>query len=302
MPQRARSGRLFVLGNAGLDIGLDLPGLPQPGETLLGRAAGRAPGGKGLNQAVVAARAALVPVLFFSPIGDDPDGQHVLRALASEPFAALELPVLAAPTDLSILMVLPGGENAIVSAGDCAHALPPAAATAFAARCAPGDWLLLQGNLLPPVTAAAIAAARARGARIMLNTAPVTADMAALLTLCDLVVANSAEAEQLAPGGAIHAAPDGVAIVTLGAEGCRVTRHGTAVNHPAHAVQVRDTTGAGDTFCGLLAAALAAGHTMDPAIAAAQAAAALTVTRPGAFPSLPTVTELHRILASPPRL
>ena len=93
--------RLFVLGNAGLDIGLDLPGLPQPGETLVGRAAGRAPGGKGLNQAVVAARTGLLPVHFHAPIGDDPEGEHVARALALEPFARLELPVLAAPTDRS---------------------------------------------------------------------------------------------------------------------------------------------------------------------------------------------------------
>ena len=287
--------RVFVLGNAGLDIGLDLPGLPQPGETLLGRAAGRAPGGKGLNQAVVAARAALVPVLFFAPIGHDPEGQHVVRAMALEPFATLELPVLAAPTDLSILMVLPGGENAIVSAGDCAHALPLDAAAGFAGRCDPGDWLLLQGNLLPAVTAAAIAVARARGARIMLNTAPVTADMIALPPLCDLVVANAAEAEQLAPGGAIQSG--GVIIVTLGAEGCRVIRDHSTVHHPAHAVRVRDTTGAGDTFCGVLAAALAAGRPMEWAVAAAQAAAALTVTRPGAFPSLPTAVELQRIFA-----
>ena len=283
--------RLFVLGNAGLDIGLDLPGLPEPGETLVGRAAGRALGGKGLNQAVVAARAGLVPVLFRAPLGDDPEGQHVARALAAEPFATLELPVLAAPTDLSILMVLPGGENAIVSAGDCAYALPPEDAAAFAARCEAGDWLLLQGNLLPPVTAAAITAARARGARVMLNTAPVTAGMAALLPLCHLVVANVAEAAQL--GGTA----EGITIITLGAAGCRVIDDGGVTQHPAEAVTARDTTGAGDTFCGVLAAALTAGRPLDPAIAAAQRAAALTVTRPGAFPSLPTAAELRLLLA-----
>ena len=286
--------RLFILGNAGLDIGLDLPGLPQPGETMLGRAGGRAPGGKGLNQAVVAARAGLVPVLFRAPLGYDPEGQHVARSLAAEPFAKLELPLLDAPTDLSVLLVLPGGENAIVSAGDCAHALLPGDAATFAARCEPDDWLLLQGNLLPPVTAAAITTARAREARVAFNAAPVAAGMPALLPLCHLVVANAAEAAQL---GTIHTAQGGIAIVTLGAAGCRVTIDGRATHHDAETVVARDTTGAGDTFCGILAAALAAGYPLDPAIAAAQRAAALTVTRLGAFPSLPTAAELRRLLA-----
>lgn len=289
--------RLFVLGNAGLDIGLDLPGLPQPGETLVGRAAGRAPGGKGLNQAVVAARTGLVPVLFRAPVGADPEGEHVARALARELFASLELPVLAAPTDLSVLMVLPGGENAIVSAGDCAYALTTDDATEFAARCDAGDWLLLQGNLLPAVTAAAIGAARVRGARIMLNTAPVSAGMGSLLPLCDLVVANAAEAEHLAQGGAIHPAKGGIVIVTLGAEGCRVTGKDGVTRFAAPTVVAQDTTGAGDTFCGVLAAALVAGRAIESAIAAAQAAAALTVTRPGAFASLPTADELQRLVA-----
>lgn len=289
--------RLFVLGNAGLDIGLDLPGLPQPGETLVGRAGGRAPGGKGLNQAVVAARSGLVPVLFRAPVGADPEGEHVARALTREPFASLELPVLTAPTDLSVLMVLPGGENAIVSAGDCAYALTAADAVEFAGRGGAGDWLLLQGNLLPAVTAAAIGAAKVRGARVMLNTAPVSAGMASLLPLCDLVVANAAEAKHLARDGAFHPVEGGIVIVTLGAEGCRVTRGDGVTQFPAPIVAARDTTGAGDTFCGVLAATLVAARAIEPAIAAAQAAAALTVTRPGAFVSLPTADELQRLLA-----
>ena len=152
--------RLLVLGNAGLDIGLRLPRTPEAGETLVGVAGGRAPGGKGLNQAAVAARTGLVPVLFQAPVGDDAEGREVARHAAREPFAALAMPVLPAPTDVSILLLLPGGENSIVSAGDCAFALSPADAAAFAEQSDSGDWLLLQGNLLPDTTAAAIAAAQ----------------------------------------------------------------------------------------------------------------------------------------------
>ena len=293
--------RLLVLGNAGLDIGIDLPAVPQPGETLLGRAGPRAPGGKGLNQAVVAARAGLVPVLFYAPVGDDEAGRAIAQSLASEPFAELDLSIRPAPTDLSILMVLPGGENAIVTAGDCAHALTPDDAAAFTGRCDAGDWLLLQGNLRDSVTAAAIHAARARGGCILLNTAPVTAGMTALLPLCDVVVANASEARQLVlagedPVAALRAASAGIAIVTLGAEGCVVDTGLGPEPYPAPLIDTVDTTGAGDTFCGVLAAALASGRSLAAAINAAQRAAALTVTRYGVASALPTATELHDLL------
>ena len=294
--------RLLVLGNAGLDIGLDLPALPRPGETLLGRSGPRAPGGKGLNQAVVAARAGLVPVLFHAPVGDDEAGRAIARALAPEPFTVLDLSILPVPTDLSILMVLSDGENAIVTAGDCAHALTPADAAAFAGGCDAGDWLLLQGNLRDTVTAAAIHAARARGGCVLLNTAPVTAGLVALLPLCDVVVANASEARQLVSDGedpvtALRAASAGIAIVTLGTDGCVVDTGLGPEPHLAPLTDAVDTTGAGDTFCGVLAAALAAGWALVAAIDAAQRAAALTVTRPGVAAALPTATELRHLLA-----
>ncbi len=293
--------RLLVLGNAGLDIGLRLPRVPKPGETLVGGAGGRAPGGKGLNQATVAARTKLAPVLFRAPIGDDVEGREVARLAAAEPFAGLELPILAAPTDSSILMVLPDGENSICSAGDCAFGLAPEDAAAFAARCEPGDWLLLQGNLLPQVTAAATAAARARGGRVAFNAAPVSDGTAALLPGLDLIIANAGEAHALIGDGgvpALHAATGGIAIVTLGAQGCEVADGETVRHHPAPAVDVVDTTGAGDAFCGVLLAAMAAGWPLGCAVGAAQRAAALTVTRPGAFAALPVSIELRALLAT----
>lgn len=293
--------RLLVLGNAGLDIGLHLPRVPRPGETLVGAAGGRAPGGKGLNQATVAARAALGPVLFLAPVGDDVEGREVARLAAAEPFAALELPVLAAPTDISILMVMPDGENSICSAGDCAFALSAAEAAAFAARCEPGDWLLLGGNLLPEVTAAAVAAARTRQGRVAFNAAPVADGTAGLLRGLDVVIANAVEADALVGDGgasALHAATGGIAIVTLGALGCEVAEGGTVEHHPATAVEVTDTTGAGDAFCGVLLATMAAGWPLPRAIDAAQRAAALTVSRPGAFAALPVSVELRALLAA----
>jgi ribokinase len=108
-------GRVLVLGNAGLDLGLRLPRLPRPGETLPGRDATRTPGAKGLNQAVAAARAGAT-VLFAAPLGQDPQGEEIAAWLAGEGLAGLHLPRLPHPTDFSVLL-LPGGENSITGAG-----------------------------------------------------------------------------------------------------------------------------------------------------------------------------------------
>lgn len=288
--------RVLVLGNAGIDLGVRLPRLPVAGETLPGVGAGRAPGGKGLNQAVVAARAGAA-VHLLAPLGTDAAADEIAVALAAEGFAGLDLPRLPHATDFSVLMVLPGGENCITGAGPCAAAFSVEPAAAFAAKARPGDLLLVQGNLSQEATAAALAAAQ--GARTLLNPAPLWWDPAPLLPLCRIVVANRGEAETLSgeadPARAaawLRAAGVGLAIVTLGAEGCLAMDGAGLRRWPAQPVDVVDTTGCGDTVCGVLAAGLAAGMSLDAAIPWAQRAAAKTASRPGAFAALPTADEL----------
>lgn len=290
------AGRLLVLGNAGLDISLPLPRLPLAGETLVGGARGSAPGGKGLNQAVVAARTGAVPVGFLAPLGSDAEADLVEARLRQEGFAILELPRQAGPTDLSVLLVSPGGENCIVTSGACASGLADAEAARFGAGVRQGEWLLLQGNLTASATLAAMQAAQGH---VMLNTAPLLWDPAPMLPLCAVAVANAVEARQLtgqeglAAASALRAAGAGWAIVTLGAAGCAVAGPDGVRQHPAPVVQAVDSSGAGDAFCGVLAALLASGRPMDHAIAAAQRAAALAVTRRGAFAALPAAAELR---------
>jgi ribokinase len=283
-----------VLGNAGLDLRIELPRLPLPGETLLGANSSRAPGGKGLNQAVAAARAGARTYL-LAPLGDDAMGAEVAATLASEGLAGLCLPRLPHPTDYSVLMVLPGGENSITGAGPCAAALPPETAARFAAAAGPGDLVLLQGNFTAETTLAALAAATARGAHTLFNPAPLWWPARPLLAHCHIVVANRGEAETLAGSPdptALRALGPRIAIVTLGAEGCLVDDGTGLRHHPATPTTAIDTTGCGDTFCGVLAARLAQGQPLDSAIAAAQHAAALTATRPGAYAALPRAGEL----------
>ena len=292
------TGTVFVLGNAGMDVSLALAHLARPGETAVASAGARAPGGKGLNQAVAAARAG-AHVRFCAPVGKDTEAEFVAQTLAAEPLARLRLLRRAEPTDISIVMVAADGENSIVSLCRCADTLDEAEATAFAGKAAPADWLLMQGNLTAATTLAALRAARGP---VMLNAAPLRWPVSPMLPFCAVAVVNRGEAEAITGLAAaddaalrMRAQGCGAAVVTLGAEGC-VWADADGLHHlPAAAVRAVDTTGAGDTFCGVLAARLASGRALPDALAAAQRAAALSVTRFGAYAALPTVAELHRL-------
>jgi ribokinase len=290
-------GRVLVLGNAGLDLTLLMPRLPGRGETLLGNSPSRAPGGKGLNQAVAAVRTG-AQTMFCAPVGADAQGEEIAVALAGESFAGLEMLRLPYATDFSLLMVLPDGENSIVSAGSCAVVFTPAMAETFAATAEPGDVLVLQGNFTAAATRAALIAASSRGATTLLNPAPLWWDVPPLLPFCSIVVVNRGEAEAITG----HPEPEQAAavlcengassaIVTLGAEGCLTYGNGEFSRYPSTPVDAVDTTGCGDTFCGVLAAMLATGQSRGAAVRLAQTAAALTATRFGAFAALPSRAE-----------
>lgn len=284
---------LVVIGNAGLDLRLSVPRLPMAGETLVGSAVPRAPGGKGLNQAVVAARCG-AQVRFCAPLGNEESEAHEIeRHLSAEGFAGLILPRLPHPTDFSLLMVLPNGENSIVSTSACSLALTRAQAEVALQDLGEGDVVLLQGNLSLDTTGFILAAARQRRASTIFNPAPFWPGAEKLVGRCSLVIANRIEAEALGP----FIADAGSAIVTLGAGGCTLIEHGRRRSFPAEPITAIDTTGCGDTFCGVMAAALTQGLPMEKAIGAAQRAAALTATRAGAFEALPSRDELRMLLA-----
>ncbi|MBL6653255.1 MAG: ribokinase [Reyranella sp.] len=288
------TGRVVVIGNAGLDLALNVPRLPLPGETLIGRDGTRAPGGKGFNQAVVAARCG-ASVRFCAPLGHDKaQADEVERHLAGEGIAELILPRLPHATDFSLLMVLPNGENSIVSTSACSLALSKADALLALEGVGAGDVVLVQGNLALDTTAFVLDTARREGAMTVFNPAPFWPGAEKLIGRSSLVIANRVEAEQL--GGAMGDAK--AAIVTLGAEGCVLIEGERRRSFAAERVTAIDTTGCGDAFCGVMAAALARGLTTEVAIAAAQMAAALTATRAGAFAALPSSAQLRTVLSS----
>jgi ribokinase len=294
--------RVLVLGNAGLDISLNVPRLPERGETLLGDGPSRAPGGKGLNQAVTAARAG-TEVWFRAALGQDAQGAEIATALASEAHLRFDPHRLDYPTDFSLLMILPDGENSIVSAGSCAAAFNPLAAAAFAEEVQPGDVFLMQGNLRAESTRKAMETASLRGAITLLNPAPLWWKAKPLLQFCNVVLANRGEAEMITgmsdppeAAAALSAQGAGIAVVTLGAAGCIVFQGGELKHFPASPVEAVDTSGCGDTFCGVLAALLAKGRGLDDAVVRSQKAAGITATRVGAFAALPSRSELRALI------
>ncbi|NQX35668.1 ribokinase [Herbiconiux sp. VKM Ac-2851] len=269
-------GVVVVLGSLNIDSTVTVERHPRPGETLLGGDLVKHFGGKGANQAVAAARAG-AKVGFVGRVGDDADGDAYLRRLAQYQIDTTHIGRTAGvSTGHAAIAVAADGENTIiVSPG--ANARVTTNDLAPLRSLAPGDVLLISLEVSLEVVAEATRIAAAHGARVVLNLAPYAALPADVLDLADPVVVNEHENEQL---GADGLAPRSV-LVTLGSRGSRWG----AAEVPAGAVTtVVDTTGAGDCYCGTLAAALAAGFSDADAMQAASTAAAASVGWVGAQP------------------
>jgi ribokinase len=293
---------IHVVGNCTVDVFFRLERFPEPGETLIASHRFVDLGGKGANQAVAAARFGL-PVRLVAPLGSDADGAMARERLAAEGLPSAGLLVVDHPTDQSIITVVPGGENTIVSSAAAARALTPAQAETAVDQAAPTDIVMVQGNLTRETTLAALRRARERGALTFVNPAPIQWDWEEVWALADTSVLNRVEARWLLgtadPGEALAALRGrgcARAVVTLGAEGAVAEDAAGRVRQPALQVEATDTAGAGDTFCAALAVALALGRSLDAGVALAQRAAALTVSRPGTQSAFPTCEEARALL------
>ena len=288
---------ILIVGNAVVDIAYRLRRLPRPGETLLANARTVDVGGKGLNQAVAARRAG-AEVRLVAPVGRDEAAQRIRDVLAREGLDPALLVAVDTPTDESVIWVAEGGENAIVSTADAAQRLL-ATDVAAVEGLDPTDTLLMQGNLPTETIARCLDAARSCGARLLVNTAPLVPGAELLVPRADVLVVNSGEAAGLSGATAPEAAAEalvgrgaGSVVVTLGAAGAHLLTGGTHHRLLAPEVTTIDTTGAGDVFAGVLAAALDAGTDLRAATAWAVRAASLKVTRRGAIAGFPTATEM----------
>jgi ribokinase len=283
-------GRLIVLGSANVDLVLGVRALPSPGETVMGGVPSRGFGGKGANQAVAAARDGGL-VSFIGAVGGDADGHAIARQLTRERIDVSRLRRLGhATTGLAVVIVASDGENSIVVVPGANAELTRLSQDDL--DCVAGAAVLLL-QLETPLAAASAAARAARGL-VILNAAPAMQLPDELLSAVDVLVVN--ESEAAAQPAAVAQVP--VVVTTLGADGVLLHRDGLPDLHvPGRAVAAVDTTGAGDTFCGVLAAALASGRPWPTALHRANAAASLSVQRRGAQNSLPTAAEIDIALS-----
>ncbi|MBV9288980.1 MAG: ribokinase [Hyphomicrobiales bacterium] len=290
-----------VIGNAAVDTVIRLDRFPRPGETIVALGAADDLGGKGANQAIVAARCGAEARL-IAAIGADALGERIRAALSAEGVAADGLSTSSQATDRCIITVDRQGENMIVSLLDASLAFDPVAETAAKGWIGPGDWVVMQGNLQASVTRACLALARSRGATTVLNPSPTYPPTDYDWRLVDLAVVNRSEAVELAGGDPFEAAMAlrnkgaGAVGLTLGAEGSAFVSGGEMFRVRASEVAAIDTVGAGDVFCGTLVAARARGLGWREALNAASEAAALCVSRTGVLASFPSRVEMAHIL------
>ena len=272
-------GRVAVLGSLNVDVVTLVERHPSPGETVLGQAAGRFAGGKGGNQAAAAARTGASPVQMLARVGSDEAGVAYverLGALGIDPSSVSTSPT--APTGTALITVDEQGENSIVVVAGANGEPDPSLAHA-AGRLAPGDVLLCSLEVDLGTVADAARAAHAAGARVVVNLAPYAALPTDVIELADPVVVNESEMRGLADSALV---PQSL-LVTFGAAGARWGMDGVdGIRVPAG--EVGDTVGAGDAFCGALAAALAGGADRRAALEAANRAGAAAVRWVGAQP------------------
>ncbi len=284
-----------VVGSLNLDLVAEVARLPLPGETLLASGSSRALGGKGANQAVSAARHG-VGVAMVGCVGADPEGRRLTDALVAEGIdisevaarddAATGVAHIAVDAEGHNTIVVVSGANAALDAGDVHRAL---------ARLPDPDVILLQLEI--PLDAV-IAAAADRMATVILNPAPARELPSELLRHVDVLVPNVPELGALTGGvddiaGRARSLADGMAVVvTMGESGALVIDGDDETHVPAPRVDAIDTTGAGDAFCGSLAAGLAGGLALVDAVSRAVRVGSLSTLRHGALESFPTAAEI----------
>ncbi|WP_425040083.1 ribokinase [Primorskyibacter sp. S187A] len=283
---------IFNIGSINIDKTYQVPHLPSEGETLAAHDLTLGLGGKGTNMSVAASRAA-AHVVHIGAIG--PEGRWTVDRMTEYGVDTRHICQVDAETGHAIIAVDTQGENLILLWPGANHCISEAQCIAALAESVPGDVFLTQNETNAQTDAARIA--RSRGMKVLYAAAPFSAEaVQAILPLTDLLVLNEVEAEQLEHSLGTPLTELGLndVVVTLGADGCKhINAAGDAAHFPAFKTEVRDTTGAGDTFTGYLAAGLDRGQPMAQAIRTAQKAAALMVSRLGTADVIPDLKDVQ---------
>lgn len=288
---------ILVAGSANLDFVVQADHIPAPGETVLGHEFKTFPGGKGANQAVACAKAGGVVTHMLLALGNDDFATQLESSLRG---AGVQMHIVREPdhaTGTAFICVSNAGENAITVAPGANACLRPV-------HLPPLDGfshLLLQLETPLDTVCAYARAARKAGVVVVLNAAPSQVLAPELLSLVDILIVNEGELAvvsqcQGSVAECLERLQVPTVVVTLGERGCCARQQGVLHLQAAFAISPVDSTGAGDTFCGALSAALSLGHGMADALRYACAAGALACTRLGAQSSIPEATDVASLL------
>ncbi|MDR8364087.1 ribokinase [Pseudomonas sp. JL3] len=301
--------KVVVIGSLNMDLVTRAPRLPRGGETLIGQSFATVSGGKGANQAVAAARLG-AQVSMVGCVGSDAYGEALREALLAEQIDCQAVSTVEDSSGVALIVVDDNSQNAIVIVAGANGALTPEVIDRFDAVLQAADVIICQLEVPDATVGHALKRGRELGKTVILNPAPASRPLPAdWYAAIDYLIPNESEASALSglPVDSLSTAETaatrliamgaGKVIITLGAQGSLLA-NGTRLEHfPAAKVKAVDTTAAGDTFVGGFAAALAAGKSEAEAIRFGQVAAALSVTRAGAQPSIPTLSDVQAFKA-----
>ncbi|MEX2300872.1 MAG: ribokinase [Bryobacterales bacterium] len=305
----SESSRIYVIGSLNADLVQKVPRLPKGGETLQGNDLRTFAGGKGGNQAFAAARMG-GRVSMVGQVGSDGFGVILLDSLRSAGVNTDHVAVVEGSSGTAMILVLPNGENAIVISSGANATLTPGEAARSLEHLATGSLLLCQLEIPIETVERALAVAKRKGATTILDPAPANTACLAMLPHVDFLTPNETEAMQLLGlDGAIDGDDQALQVASklrdegastvvlkLGSRGCCIVNKEISTIVSGHEVTAVDTTAAGDTFNGAFACALDQKRSIVEAARFANAAGALSVTRPGAQNSVPTRKEVEQFL------
>ncbi|MBE6519673.1 MAG: ribokinase [Thermoplasmata archaeon] len=290
--------KVMVVGSSNVDTVIYLDRFSSPGETVYATGKKVSCGGKGANQAVAAARAG-AEVTFITAFGDDDEGRSLEQRLADEGMT-LSVAWKQGDTGQAFIEVDRRSENRIAVVGGANMLLSPEDVESMSDVVSECDVMVLQNEIPSDTDAAALGIARKRNVKTVYNPAPFRPLDDDVLGMSDYLVMNKSEFQSLSGTDDVEKGCEmllskgaGTAIVTLGKDGCFYKDGHRSWTVPAPSIETIDTSGAGDTFVGYLAASLSEGRPLEDSIRLAVKAASLSCTKRGAMDGIPRIDELR---------
>lgn len=299
--------KILVVGSSNIDMVAQVEYLPTPGQTVGNGVFMQAFGGKGANQAVAAARLG-GDVTFVSSLGNDMYSKLLIEHFGHEKINTEYIQIdNEKPTGTALIMVSAEAENCIAVTPGANGLLLPKKIAQFTSALDNADMLVMQAEIPYETTKQLALLAKQKGVKVLLNPAPACAIDPEFLSNVDILVVNETEAELISLKRFNEFSIEDIAqtllqqgaqqvLITLGSKGLYLKTKQKVIKLDAFKVKAIDTTAAGDTFCGALAVACACKEIDEQALRFASAAAAISVTRLGAQPAIPTLTEVEYFL------